>query len=439
MQNSNELKFPEKIAYASGQFGISLLNQAVIMWAMYRYAPPAGKGVTLVPIVLVSLVMMTGRIIDAVTDTSVAYISDRLKTPWGRRKPLIAAGAPFLFLFFYLLWTPPGETYSQTANFIYLIIVMALFWGAYAVPLIPYMSLLPEIATTSRARVNVSTWVAVFMIVGMMTSFLGSSYMIENLSYRVMGLVFGAVSFVFYYMVVLFVKERVQVTTEYSKINIFHAVGSTLKNRPFQIFLSVRFLFELGWNMLAGGMTYMVTVILGESEGAVGAYLAPVLIAAFVCFPFISFLSDRLGKKKLFLITMFIISILLCFLSFIGKFPIPLSLKTQGFILMMLIGPPMASFFILPNAILADIVDYDEKITGLRREGMYYGVQTMAIKVAASLSATVVGFLFAAFGYSKEHDLGIRLLGPVAGACIFLAFILFLFYPITEKTKVKNG
>ncbi|MEW6201427.1 MAG: MFS transporter [bacterium] len=433
MQNTTELKFPEKIAYASGQLSISLLNQVVVMWAMYRYAPPEGKGATLVPIALAGMVMTIGRIVDAVTDPLVAYISDRLKTPWGRRKPLIAVGAPFLFAFFYLLWTPPGETYSQTANFIYFALIMGLFWAAYTVPLIPYMSLLPEIAVTSHERVNVSTWVAVFIIIGMMSGFLGSSYLIENFSYRTMGLIFGAVSLVFYYIVALFVKERVQVTSEYSKINIVSAVGATLKNRPFPIYLFARFSFEFGWNMLAGGMTYMVTVILGESEGAVGLYLAPVLVAAFLSFPFVTLLSDRIGKKKLFLLTMVVIAVLLSLMFFIGKFPISLPLKMQGYIVMMLMGPPMACFFILPNAILADIVDYDEKMTGLRREGMYFGVQGLVMKTGISFSATAVGFLFAAFGYSKDNDLGIRLLGPVAGACIFLAFILFLFYPLGEK------
>jgi len=130
-----------------------------------------------------------------------------------------------------------------------------------------------------------------------------------------------------------------------------------------------------------------------------------------------------------------IISILLSSIFFIGKIELPISLKFQAYILMILMGPPFAGFLVLPNAIIADIIDYDEKLTGLRREGVYYGVQAFVIKVGVSLATFVAGLIMGYFGKNVGHDLGIRLLGPTAAFFIFIALIVFQFYPLEEKRE----
>ena len=80
---------------------------------------------------------------------------------------------------------------------------------------------------------------------------------------------------------------------------------------------------------------------------------------------------------------------------------------------------------------IADLVDYDEKVTGSRREAMYFGMQGLMLKFAIALSALFFGFLLRTFGYSSAEPLGILLLGPVAGVFVLVGLSIFSKYPIT--------
>jgi len=74
---------------------------------------------------------------------------------------------------------------------------------------------------------------------------------------------------------------------------------------------------------------------------------------------------------------------------------------------------------------VADIVDYDETRTGLRREGVYYGVEETIGKLGFALSTVLFSTLLGTFGFSAEEPLGIRLIGPAAGLAVLLGLVLF--------------
>lgn len=436
MVKEDRLSFKEKICYATGQIGVSLLNQALVLWILFFYSPPKGKGITYVPIGLAGLAITVGRVVDAITDPLVAYISDKTQSRFGRRIPFIAIGSPFLFFVFLLLWKPPSQylNVGHITNFVYLVIFSSLFWTFYTICAIPYSSLLPEIATKTEERIDLSSFVALAMVVGMVIGFVGSYFLVKK-SFIFMGFVFGLISLICFYIVVFTIKERVQVSLEYSQFKIIPALLTTLKNKPYLIYLYSRFSFEFGWNLLAAGMTYMVVVIIGLPKESAGPIMGIVMVSAIASFPVVNILSKKFGKKMMFSLTMLFLSIFLSSIFFIGKLEIPFSLKFQAYILMILMGPPLAGFLVLPNAIISDIIDYDEKITGLRREGMYYGVQGLIIKFGISFAAFIAGLLLSYFGKDVGRDLGIRLLGPTAAFFIFIALIAFQYYPLEEKKE----
>ncbi|MCK4926780.1 MFS transporter, partial [Candidatus Aerophobetes bacterium] len=113
----NRLTLAQKLMYASGYMGIILIN-TTLMWAMYFYAPPGGSLTSLLPIKLFGLVMLGGRIFDALTDSLVGHWSDRARTRWGRRTPFIVFASLPLFISFVLIWAPPtGE--ASVLNFVW--------------------------------------------------------------------------------------------------------------------------------------------------------------------------------------------------------------------------------------------------------------------------------------------------------------------------------
>ena len=86
-----------------------------------------------------------GRLIEAFDDPLIGYWSDRTRTRWGRRGPLVVLATPFYALFFVLLWLPPND-HETVTNAIYLFVVIEAFHLFSTLSGGPFESLLPEIA-----------------------------------------------------------------------------------------------------------------------------------------------------------------------------------------------------------------------------------------------------------------------------------------------------
>jgi GPH family glycoside/pentoside/hexuronide:cation symporter len=97
----------------------------------------------------------------------------------------------------------------------------------------------------------------------------------------------------------------------------------------------------------------------------------------------------------------------------------------------------MAAVFTFPNAIMADIIDYDAIRTGMRREALYYGAQNLLEKLAGALYPLILsGLLY--LGGTSEDPLGIRLIGPVAGLSIFLGYLAFRGYRLPDDVTEES-
>ncbi|MDP8255551.1 MAG: MFS transporter, partial [Candidatus Alcyoniella australis] len=161
--------------------------------------------------------------------------------------------------------------------------------------------------------------------------------------------------------------------------------------------------------------------------------------------------SARVGKKKVFLIGNGIFALCLPLLVTMKHFPIfgwainwvvmllggaELSfgvivlLHTLTIFTMAVI--PIATVFVLPRAIFADIVDLDAELTGYRREAMYNGMEGLLTKFAAGLATIIAPLLLKYGGDTFENPWGILLAGPVAGVLLLLGYLAFKKYPIEK-------
>jgi len=105
--------------------------------------------------------------------------------------------------------------------------------------------------------------------------------------------------------------------------------------------------------------------------------------------------------------------------------------------LVALAGMAITGVFAFPNAIMADIIDYDALRTGARREALYYGAQNTIEKWVGSLSTAMLAVLLLA-GETADDPLGIRLIGPVAGAAAFIGFIFFRGYRLPDTVTAET-
>lgn len=423
------------IAYSSLTLGSSLLWGVMSGWLVYYYLPPAGKGVALVPVALFGVVQLASRVINLLVILPIGYLSDQTRTRWGRRLPYVLGASLLLPGLFLLLWVPPIP-HESGWNLAYVGAILLLFNLAYSFRQIPLEALLPEIAPENAQRVSISAWQSGFQMLGVvLTGFVGP--FVDGIGYTGMAVLYAASALLCSTLPFLILRERPKPPApDGERPNFWKSTAITLQNKPFQIFLISWGLFWFGSTLMLEVVPYIVTEICQQPEAnAMYFYLPPVFVSM-ICYPLVTWLSLRKGKKRIFSASLLATGLALPLLALIGdRLPIPL--LAQGILWMTLQAAAMTGAQVLPAAITADVTDYDQKATGLRREGSYYAVWGIFDQLCSGLAVSILPVLLL-FGRSRldsHGPLGIRLVGIVGGALLILAFLIFRHYPDQEAGK----
>src|SRR6201996_4252946 len=177
-----KLPLSRQLAYAAGMMGWSILTNTIIVMLPYYYLPPSNAGLTqLVPQLLLlgvlnilSVIAASGRLVDALYDPWIASLSDKSKSPRGRRIPFmriaIVPAALFCFLTFH-----PLERAATVHNAWWLAITMILFFVSATTYIIPYNALLPEMADSDGEKVRLSSYQQVGFVLGIIVSALSNN------------------------------------------------------------------------------------------------------------------------------------------------------------------------------------------------------------------------------------------------------------------------
>ncbi len=177
MTNKRSLPLKVQIAYALGQLGCSILINILTLMLVYFYLPPKNAGLpflvtqaTFLGILnAITLVAASGRLLDAVTDPLIASWSDRSTNPRGRRLPFMLKAAFPSALFFVLIFVPPTRA-TSVLNIIWLLVAQALFYISFTFYLTPFFALIPELGRTKEGRLNLSTWISITFVLGIMVA-----------------------------------------------------------------------------------------------------------------------------------------------------------------------------------------------------------------------------------------------------------------------------
>ena len=423
-----------RILYGIGSFGGSLLQQTVLLWIFYYYAPPVGQGLPLrVSASLLGVALGAGRVVDALADPPIAYLSDRLRLPGGRRRPFIFVGAPLLAVSFALLWMPPAGL-SPIGNFLYLGTALGAFYFLFTAVMNPYTALLPDITPGGSGRVETAAWQAGFSLGGTAVAFIASSALVARFGFPVMGLILAPLGLAALWTPAVGIRER---AVPEAPVAFRPAARAVLRSRPFQIFLLGLTLLWFGLSMVNLSLALVVTVLMGLPRGAVGTVLGGSIAVTLLSFPVIARLARRMGKRRALLAAMAMAAAVVPFIGLIGLLPLDVPATGQGYALIALAGPPVAGLFVLPNAILADIAEDHGRMTGHRSEGMFFALQGLVFNGTTSLAAVVLGLLLEQFGYAPGNALGLRIVPVVAAVSVVIGAMVFTRFPETAGFRPR--
>ena len=135
---SPKLTLAEKLAYGAGDLGPAMTANLLTFYQLIFFTD-----VVNIPAGLASLVLVIGKVWDAVNDPIVGVMSDRTQSAkWGRRYPWMLWGAIPFGITFVLQWVQPAM--DGMALFWFYVVMGVLFNTAYTAVNLPYTALTPE-------------------------------------------------------------------------------------------------------------------------------------------------------------------------------------------------------------------------------------------------------------------------------------------------------
>jgi GPH family glycoside/pentoside/hexuronide:cation symporter len=431
-QEAASVPAAKRLAYAAPAFAL-----AVVGIPVYVYIPKLYTDVVRVEVALVGVILMAARLFDAVTDPAVGYVSDRTRTRWGRRRPYLLGASIPLALSLLWLFVPP-EAGSPFGS-IWLaagIFSVFFFWTLVTVP---YESLGPELSFQYDERTAILGLRDGMLLAGTLAAAAAPALLGAAVgdpggegreTFLWMAVVYGPLVVAACAWCTLAVRERVIRASV--KSSFWVRLEGVRRNRPFLILLASYTISALGSNLPATLILYYVEYVL-ESDLA-SLFLVLYLATGIAMLPAWVALSRRIGKKPSWLWAMAINSG-----AFAGVFTLgPGDALAYG-ILVVLSGAGLGATLALPSSMQADVIDYDELLTGERREGQYVGLWSIARKLAAALGVGTALVVLGTAGYqpSVEQTPDVRLTLRVLYclvpcACNAIAFAVALAYPIDQ-------
>ncbi len=388
---------------------------------------------------LAGTALMVGKIWDAVTDPAVGYFSDRTRTQWGRRRPYMFIGAFLLFFFMILMFTAPGYE-SQGSLFAWAASMYCLLCTAYTLVNIPYGALTPELTADYNERTTLNAFRMTFAVVG---TLVGATMVIPiaatgstvRSGWSLVGAVMGAVMMLTALVTVITVQEPKHPPVDRHTTGIFKSYIEVLSMKEFITALVPWTLHITGITVIQGALLYFFTYI-HQDEAAFQVALGILLVTSMICIPIWTMISRTLGKKLCYNIGMGIVACAaMLFFLFGHAYGVVLT-----YLIMALVGIGFATQYVMPYAIVPDVVEYDFTVNGIRREGVFYGLWTFTSKVGQALAILLSGWMLTLFRYVPDAAqeplalLGIRLLcGPIPVVFFLGGIIVLSFYPITPK------
>jgi Na+/melibiose symporter-like transporter len=418
-------------------YAVPYLTHALAMTPLITFIPSFYADAHGLSLALVGAILFFTRLTDIITEPLIGILSDRTKTRFGRRKPWIVAGLPFLILGIWMVFAPP---FKVTAA--YAIFWIAVTYIAFNVVDTPYKAWGAELSKSYSGRTRVAGWREGFGIASS-TSALALIFILQSQGIGStadlmfwLGTSFVVLMPLLFAVGLVFVAEPDVEVVTVPAVSFREATAVLFSNKPFM-------------RLLGGLIVLMAGAIIGASLHLIvmekvfnAKHLFPIIlagenVAGLLSLPFWLWLSKRIGKHRALAIGTLSMALL--------SFPIPLidhdrpDLYAACIIIRGFAGGALG---ILVSAMIADVVDLDTLKTGKARNGLYFALVGTLGKFGLAFGALI--------GTSIPALAGFAMTGSNTDAAIFslmatyawlpmlimgLATPFFWFYPLTEAVQ----
>jgi len=333
---------------------------------------------------------------NAVNDPLFGYISDKTKTKLGRRIPYIRYGSlaiAAVFVLTWVLWFGDGSDMQLFAQMLISLFVFDTLYTAIATSLyvMPF-----EMAITNEARGKILFVKVLFSLVSLavplvllaeLEKILNQSLQTYQLIMTGIGLVAGVIVFfsTFFYKENGYAKEEEQYP-------FFQSLKVCFQNKSFIVFEIISFSITYIQTALMLGLSYYFEAF---SINFLWCYLA-MFVGIVTGMALFTRVANTWGVKKSVVFMCLVFGTGMLVLMLLGQF------QAAGIFGFLCAGVGFTGGMYLIPLMNGDVIDYDEHVSGLRREGMYAGVNSFICKPAISFANTLFPIMIVWFGYNAN-------------------------------------
>lgn len=432
------LPMSQKIA-----FGIGMLANQMFPAALSIFIVILVQSLGMSP-VMWGLIFFLPKLIDAVTDPLMGYISDRTQSRWGKRRPYIFIGAVIAGLSYIAMWQL-SEDNSLLFNFWYFLLWNIIFFLGMTIFSVPYVAMGYEMSSDYHERTRlmaVAQWIGqwAWVIAPWFWIVLYDPNWFESATEgaRTLSIWVGLICMGLAIVPAVLCRSDDNSHEEKEAIgslsdtfqDLWRGVLITLANKPFQKVCIATFCIFNAFNTVAGFAFFIIVYYMNQGDpvqagnwpalfGSVSA-----ICTCFLVIPIINWMAQKFGKLKTFTITqtLSLAGYSMFWWSFSPENPylmfVPIPLYVFG----------IGGLFTLMMSMTADICDMDELETGERREGLFGAIYWWMVKFGAAFAGLLSGLILASVGFDQSITIqsdstlaGLRaafILVPVTGTII---------------------
>lgn len=408
----------QMLLWAAGTHGTSAMIGILVVFFLFYCTNVLGLSAF-----VAGQILFWVRAYDLVADLVIGHASDRTRSPMGRRRPWLLAGALASFAGFAMLFNVPALGGGwQTAAWVAAALV--LYTTAYSVFNVPHLAMPAEMTDDRHARTVMMAWRMIFFTTANLLTLVGGNLLIRayggEAGYSMLGWVVGG-SVLLSMLVSFFGTRRAVALPRTEELPpVREQLRVIAANRPFRLYVVAKTGMLAAQASATGAMLYFGEYVL-QRDDLLQVFGVWVTLGTLGSAPAWARYSRLHGKKPAFVAACAGYGLVM--LSWLAAGPAEADLVLNA--RLVLLGIALGGVLVIGFSILPDTMAHDREQTGTNREGVYAGLYSLMEKAANALGPLVFSAWLAGAGYVSTTG-GQPVAQPDAAVgAIYLALAVF--------------
>jgi glycoside/pentoside/hexuronide:cation symporter, GPH family len=378
----DDKKLPASLLAA---YALPALPAAMLGLPLLIFLPAYYVETTALSLTAIGTVLLVARLWDVAVDPAIGALSDRTRTPFGRRKPWILAALPVVLLGSFMLFDPPTDAGAG-----YLLLWLLVVYLGWSMVQIPHQAWGAELSSDYAERSRIAAWRESLTVVGVaiaaslptvavQTGILHPGDSPEGFALHALVVACAILLPIAAFVLLRYVPEPKAVAAA-SGFDVRAGWHLLRDNLPFRR-LVIAYLVNGVANALPATLFLLYAgSVLGAGDQS-GAFLLVYFVSGIAAVPLWLRASKLWSKHRAWSASMIAACGAFAFVPFLGNGD-----HAAFLAICLLTGLCFGADLALPASMQADVVDVDTAGGGGQRTGLYFAIWSVATKLALALA-----------------------------------------------------